>query len=86
MTHRKSNYISLFGHKIPIKCIIDKFYVNVQLLQSLESDLKRYQQSVTVIGTSQDDANIREELIELRSAIKNKFATASNDISQQQQT
>ena len=60
--------------------------VHVQILQSVESDLKRYQKSVTTIGTSEDDNGIRDELIEIRTLIKNKLTTASTDISQQQQT
>ena len=58
----------------------------MQVLQSVESDLKRYQQSVTIIGTSEDDDKIREETIELRTVIKNKLSTASNDIAQQQKS
>ena len=60
--------------------------VHVQVLQSIETDLKRYQQLVTIIGTSQDDGNIREESIEIRSTIKDKLTTAKTDIVQQQQT
>ena len=59
---------------------------HVQVLQSIESDLKRYQQSVTIIGTSQDDANVRDDLVEIRTTIKNKLTTASTDIAQQKQT
>jgi len=57
----------------------------VQLLQSLETDLKRYQQGVSSLGSSEDGPRIREELVELRDSIKEKFNTAHNDIAQQRQ-
>lgn len=68
-------------------CIFDDlWHVHVQILQSVESDLKRYQQSVTIIGTSEDDDKTREEIIDIRTVIKNKLSTASNDIVQQQKS
>ncbi|XP_065911649.1 syntaxin-7-like [Dysidea avara] len=55
------------------------------LLQSLETDLKRYQQGVSSLGSSEDGPRTREELAELRESIKEKFNTAQNDITQQRQ-
>ena len=60
--------------------------MHVQTLQSVESDLKHYQQKVTVIGTSEDDVRTREDLIEIRTVIKNKLSTVRNDIAQQQKS
>lgn len=73
MAHRTSN------------CIVIELLI-LQLLQSVDNDLRRYEQKVTVIGTSEDDDRTREDLIEIRTEIKNKLTTVSNDISQQQKS
>ena len=54
-------------------------------MQSLETDLKRYQQGVSSLGSSEDGPRTREELTDLRDSIKEKFNTVHNDIAQQRQ-